>query len=98
MLFSYLNLQACDIADGKAENAAQGHQEPEVEAGLVLKPGDNGQLPKEQHKWYEENAGIHVVVKGQSPDIILKKNWNVLCKCNIWTYLLSYTPHPPINT
>ena len=61
---SNLYLEAGDITYSEAENAAQRHQEPKVQAGLVLKAGDNWQLTKDQHHGHEQDAGIHIVVEG----------------------------------
>jgi len=68
-----LDLEASDVSNGKAEDTAQGHEEPEVGAGLVFKAGNDGQLPEDQHQGEEENTRVHIVVKGQGPDVVLKR-------------------------
>ena len=45
----------------------------------MLKLDENRNLVEDEHEREEENAGIHVVVEGQRPDIILKQlnKWNI---------------------
>jgi hypothetical protein len=77
-MYSYcpcLDLEASDVSNGKAEDAAQRHEEPEVGAGLVFEAGNDGQLPEDQHQGEEENTRVHIVVKGQGPDVVLKRRW-----------------------
>ena len=66
-----LDLQASYVADGKAKDAADSHEGPEVAAVQVLEVDDDRHLAEDDHEGDKEDAGVDVVVKGQRPDVAL---------------------------
>ena len=51
------------------KDSSNGHQEPEVDTGQILEVEHSGNLTKYDHEGQEEDAGIDIVVEGESPDV-----------------------------
>lgn len=63
-----LDLEARDVADGKAKHSTERHHPPKAQISQVAEVGYFGRLPKHENEREEEDAGVDVVVERQFPD------------------------------
>ena len=86
ILVLHLNLQACDVSNGKSKDTADKHPVPKCHRREEWEFFDSLKLSEKCHQGQKEEASIDVVVEGKTPDVVVYKRQDFLGEDGIESY------------